>query len=56
MEPELWFLFSAALLVLLHLCTKFHENIFIILKVWNGNNVCIKIDKGHNSVKMESEF
>ena len=42
--------------MLLHLCTKFRENIFIILKLWNGINVCIKFDKGHNSVKMEPRF
>ena len=53
MEPELWFLFTAALLMFLHLCTKFQENIFIILKIRSGNNVCIK---GHNSVKSKPEL
>ena len=55
-ELGIWFLFSAAPLMLLQFCIKFYGNIFIILKLRSGNNVCIKFYKGHNPEKMEPEF
>ena len=46
---ELGFLFSAHRLMMVYICTKFHEN---ILDGYRANTIYIaKISKGHNSVE-----
>ena len=46
---ELGFLFSAHSLMMVYICTKFHEN---ILDGYRANTIYIaKISKGHNSVE-----
>ena len=46
---ELGFLFSAYRLMMVYICTKFHEN---ILDGYRANTIYIaKISKGHNSVE-----
>ena len=50
MLAELWFLFSAHCLIMLYICTKSHENISNISKLWSGHDFWLKITKGYNSV------
>ena len=46
---ELGFLFSAHRLMMVYICTKFHEN---ILNGYRANTIYIaKISKSHNSVE-----
>ena len=46
---ELGFLLSALRLMMVYICTKFHEN---ILDGYRANTIYIaKISKGHNSVE-----
>ena len=46
---ELGFLFSAHRLMMVYICTKFHEN---ILDGYRANTIyTAKISKGHNSVE-----
>ena len=46
---ELGFLFSAYRLMMVYICTKFHEN---ILDSYRANTIyTAKISKGHNSVE-----
>ena len=50
---EFGFLFSAHRLMMIYICTKFHENILEGLKVIEQTRFSFsKISKGHNSVKI----
>ena len=48
---ELQFLLSAHCLMVVYICTNFHENILDFIKVTERTRFSYTFSKGHNSVK-----